>query len=230
MTWVRSGSRYGFIDLESRLIVPLILDEVRDYGRGSDGLYGYDDPDRAAVRRGGKWGFIDDTGAIAVDFIFDKVDDFESGYAYGVIDGKQWRADLQGFVSPHIRSRETPPPTFFFSGNTIHGSQLADLYFKRGGHDHFYKEYFGEWRPRMLFIYIAGRCTLMELFEHLDEGGTLTDGTPDRRLFDRTIPMLRDTFANNPGCTAQQKTELDAQIYAACEAYIYTYLENGWLR
>jgi hypothetical protein len=42
----------GYLDLNGRIVVPLINDEVRTFTNG-----------RAAVKRAGKWGYVDIAGA-----------------------------------------------------------------------------------------------------------------------------------------------------------------------
>jgi WG containing repeat len=63
------GEHYGFIDLQGRIVVPLVFESANDGFHG--GL--------TSVSKAGKWGYIDRNGEVKIPFRFD-----EAGPFYGV--------------------------------------------------------------------------------------------------------------------------------------------------
>ena len=76
------NGKWGFIDREDKMVVPLKYDKVRKF---KDGM--------AAVRIDGKWGFVDRTGKEIVAAKYSTVEDFSEGMA-AVRADKKW-----GFVN-----------------------------------------------------------------------------------------------------------------------------------
>lgn len=102
MAWVSDGEMHGFINEKGEEVIPLVFQDVRDFGEGVapvklDGKWGYIDPVGNSVIRpqfeaamtfreglarvsvGGLWGFIDHSGAFVIEPQFAMVYDFHSG-------------------------------------------------------------------------------------------------------------------------------------------------------
>jgi uncharacterized protein (TIGR02145 family) len=69
---VRSGGKYGFVDITGEVVIPLVYDELAKYYMG-DGF---------KARIGNKWGFINDKGKAVVEIKYDELKDFEHVYDY----------------------------------------------------------------------------------------------------------------------------------------------------
>ncbi len=68
---VYQNKKYGFIDKNAKIVIPLIYDEAEMF---SEGL--------AGVVKDGKWGFINEKGETVIDFTFiGKMESFNKGYA-----------------------------------------------------------------------------------------------------------------------------------------------------
>ena len=62
--------KFGFIDKDFNVIIPMEYDEVEEFSCGL-----------CAVRKGDKWGYIDKQGNVKIPFIFDKASSFKTGVA-----------------------------------------------------------------------------------------------------------------------------------------------------
>lgn len=102
MAWVSDGHAHGFINESGEETIPLVFQDVRDFGEGLapvklDGKWGYIDSlgnsvirpqfdaamtfreGLARVNVGGQWGFIDHSGAFVIEPQFAMVYDFHLG-------------------------------------------------------------------------------------------------------------------------------------------------------
>ena len=102
---VRLGDKWGFINADGSVAIPLSYDFVFPFSEGlavvSKGgqwvLEGYEDS--GGVYRGGQWGFIDKTGAEVIPLIYDRgTASFSEGLAVVVKDEKYGYIDKAGTV------------------------------------------------------------------------------------------------------------------------------------
>lgn len=84
------GQRWGFIDPNGTLVIPMRFNRVSHFWEG-----------RARARHNGKWGFIDKTGEFVIPPRFDWVESFGNGVATAVLDGKLVLIDRQGKILVH---------------------------------------------------------------------------------------------------------------------------------
>ena len=82
---VKKDEKYGFIDAEGNIAVPLIYDDALGFSEGY-----------AAVRQNRKYGFIDKNGNIVIPIIYDKISSFKEGLAKVEKDGKQSYINTNG--------------------------------------------------------------------------------------------------------------------------------------
>lgn len=82
---VEQNGRLGFVDLDGRFVVPLVLEEAYQF---SEGL--------AGVRKDGHWGYVDTHGDLYLPLIFDIVAPFQWGRADVYFQGKPYTIDRQG--------------------------------------------------------------------------------------------------------------------------------------
>lgn len=85
------NGKYGFIDLNGKIIIPAKFDNATHFGEGL-----------AGVRVGEKWGFVDPSGEMVIQPQFDEVGVFSEGLVSVAINGK-W-----GFIDPTGRIVITP--------------------------------------------------------------------------------------------------------------------------
>ena len=81
------GQRWGFIDPNGELVIPMKFNRVSQFSEG-----------RARVRHNGKWGFIDKTGEFAIPPRFEWVESFRNGIAVAVLDEKILLIDRRGMT------------------------------------------------------------------------------------------------------------------------------------
>jgi WG repeat protein len=67
---VRNGNRWGFIDRQGQLVVPIRYEDVEAFSEG-----------RARLLLNGKWGFTDPAGQLVIPFTYDDAGDFSEGLA-----------------------------------------------------------------------------------------------------------------------------------------------------
>lgn len=82
---VEKGGRLGYVDLEGKVVVPLVLEEAYQY---SEGL--------AAVRKEGLWGYLDSQGDIFIPFIFTIAAPFQYGRADVYLGSQHLAIDHKG--------------------------------------------------------------------------------------------------------------------------------------
>lgn len=76
---IKKNKKYGFIDLNNKLIIPLEFDDLRDFKNGL-----------AAAKIGSKWGFINSTGALIIEPNYTEVTDFDDNGLAKVIKKIKW--------------------------------------------------------------------------------------------------------------------------------------------
>ncbi|WP_291255120.1 WG repeat-containing protein [Fusobacterium sp.] len=77
--------KYGYIDYNGELIIPMEYDEAQNFNEGL-----------AGVKSNGKWGFIDENGNVRIGFNFDSVSDFKDGMALVKLGDESYYIDKQG--------------------------------------------------------------------------------------------------------------------------------------
>lgn len=77
--------KYGYINCNGDLQIPIIYDEANNF---SEGL--------AGVKLNGKWGYIDREGNVKIGFNFDEVNNFINGLALVRLDNKYFYIDNTG--------------------------------------------------------------------------------------------------------------------------------------
>lgn len=90
---IREG-KYGYMDAEGHVRVPIKLASGMDFTEGLAGVL---------VAEGGKWGFIDETGAVVIDPRFDSVRPFSEGYAVVTLGKKKSYIDRTGTPAFELR-------------------------------------------------------------------------------------------------------------------------------
>lgn len=95
MARVKLNGKYGFINAQGQLTVPLIYDEC---GYFSDGF--------ARVKKDGKWGLVNKAGVAVVPVKYDNVGMFHEGLVSVQNDGKWGYVDMNGY--------EVIPPQYGF--------------------------------------------------------------------------------------------------------------------
>ncbi|MEM1054395.1 MAG: WG repeat-containing protein [Bacteroidota bacterium] len=90
---VELDGRFGYIDREGKLVVPLRFDAAEPFSE-----------DRAAVRDGDRWGYLGPDGSVAIDSRFDAAGPFAGELAPVRTDG------LWGFIAPD--GRMVVPPQY----------------------------------------------------------------------------------------------------------------------
>jgi tetratricopeptide (TPR) repeat protein len=63
---VKKNKKYGFIDINGSIVIPLIYDDLRDFKNGF-----------AAAKLNSKWGFINQKGLLAIDAKYSEISDFD---------------------------------------------------------------------------------------------------------------------------------------------------------
>lgn len=95
------NGKYGFIDAQGQVAIPLKYDDVAEF---RDGL--------APVELNGKWGFIDTNGSIVIPCMYSYVEAFkENGLACVELNGKMGCIDRAG--------REVVPLKYDCVGNHV---------------------------------------------------------------------------------------------------------------
>jgi hypothetical protein len=88
--------KYGFKDINGKVIVSPIYTYVNDFREGLAAVYkGGEWDENAGQYLGGKWGFINNKGIEVILPIYDCVSDFNEGYAC-VVKGGVWSPFLNG--------------------------------------------------------------------------------------------------------------------------------------
>ncbi|MDO4700882.1 MAG: WG repeat-containing protein [Moraxella sp.] len=78
LMWVYNGGKYGFVNKDGKVIIPLQYDGASDFSEGV-----------AAVKKNGKYGYIDKNGKAVIAFQYDYAGGFQNGQAQvGARDGK----------------------------------------------------------------------------------------------------------------------------------------------
>jgi len=103
------GNKYGLVDTNGRVVLPIIYDLIGILGSKINNLY--------PINKGGKWGFLDHTGEIVTPVVHDKIISFKSMQYCKVSKGNKW-----GVVN--TRGKYTVP--IFYDDITLFG--LGDLY------------------------------------------------------------------------------------------------------
>ncbi len=75
---VRKGKKWGFLDKENNIVIPIIYDYAYSFREGV-----------TAVKKGKKWGVIDEENNIVTPFIYEEVYEFREGLA-AVKEGNKW--------------------------------------------------------------------------------------------------------------------------------------------
>lgn len=83
---VTKGSKYGYVNKQGVLVVPLIYDEAMTLREG-----------KATVQKGGKWGYIDSTGKEVEEFKYEDAGCFRDSLAVVRLHGKY------GFVDHNFK-------------------------------------------------------------------------------------------------------------------------------
>jgi len=88
-TAVKKDGKWGFINGEGEIVVPLIYE---------DKGFGFFSPDEGLcnVKKDGKWGFIDNTGKEVIPFIYEDAAGFGDGFASVKKDGKYGMINAKG--------------------------------------------------------------------------------------------------------------------------------------
>ncbi|MCX6253689.1 MAG: WG repeat-containing protein [Bacteroidia bacterium] len=68
--WVTKDGKYGFMDVNGKLLIPIIYDDANSFSE-----------DRAKVKKDNKYGYVDLNGNIMVPIIYDEGYDFSDGRA-----------------------------------------------------------------------------------------------------------------------------------------------------
>jgi hypothetical protein len=83
---VRINDKWGCIDINGKVVIPIKFDYVDDFLRKKTGKK----TDKAKFREGDKWGAIDDTGRIIIPALYDEImwwnDDLK-----GKLNGGNWQ-------------------------------------------------------------------------------------------------------------------------------------------
>ncbi len=77
--------KYGYIDYNGDLIIPMRYDEAQNFNEGL-----------AGVKFNGKWGFIDENENVRIGFNFDGVSDFKDGVALVKLGDESYYIDKHG--------------------------------------------------------------------------------------------------------------------------------------
>jgi len=83
----KKAGKYGFIDLNGKIIIPATFDEATHFGEGL-----------AGVRVGEQWGFVNKSGEMVIQPQFDDVGVFSEGAASIALKGKWGFIDRKGKV------------------------------------------------------------------------------------------------------------------------------------
>ena len=110
---VRLNGKWGMINTEGKVVIPLKYDCV-DYF--SEGL--------AYVKLNGKYGFVDTTGKVVIPLKYDSVGKFDEGLASVFLNGKRGFVDKTG--------KEVVPPKYDFIYDFVEGLAKVRLYDKFG--------------------------------------------------------------------------------------------------
>ena len=76
--WVKKDGKYGFIDKQGKLVIPIQYDNIGGFAEGL-----------ARVQQNGKYGFLDKSGNTAIPFKFKNAGSFELGLAWVVDDSNK---------------------------------------------------------------------------------------------------------------------------------------------
>lgn len=76
---IKKDGKYGFIDVNNKIVIPLNFDDLRDF---SNGL--------AAAKVGSRWGFIDSSGKMLIEPIYNDVSNFDKHGLAKVIKKLKW--------------------------------------------------------------------------------------------------------------------------------------------
>lgn len=76
--WVKKDGKYGFIDKQGKLVIPIQYDNIGGFAEGM-----------ARVQQNGKYGFLDKNGNTAIPFKFKNAGSFEMGIAWVVDDNNK---------------------------------------------------------------------------------------------------------------------------------------------
>ena len=85
LAYVRLYDKYGFINREGEIVIPLEYEYAHDFIEGL-----------AAVRLNGKWGFIDTVGNMVIPFKYDDVGDFKNGKVDVIMNGEHFVINKNG--------------------------------------------------------------------------------------------------------------------------------------
>ena len=85
LAYVRLDDKYGFINREGEIVIPLEYEYAHDFIEGL-----------AAVRLNGKWGFIDTVGNRVIPFKYDDVGDFKNGKVDVIMNGEHFVINKNG--------------------------------------------------------------------------------------------------------------------------------------
>jgi len=92
---VTRGGKEGYLDLQGKVVVPLVYDAAMPF---SSGL--------AAVRRDDKWGYVDREGKIAIPFRLEEAGQFASGLAPARVGAKSGFINKSGAFAFYLPFRQ----------------------------------------------------------------------------------------------------------------------------
>lgn len=75
----KKNKKYGFIDVNGKVVIPLIYDDLRDFKNGL-----------AAAKINSKWGFINENGSLAIEAKYSEVSNFDKYKLARVVNKDKW--------------------------------------------------------------------------------------------------------------------------------------------
>lgn len=89
---VMRKEKWGFLDLQGKMVIPVAYDEMRPFSRGL-----------AAVQKENKWGYIDRNGTVVIPFQFEDAGPFANGLAPARIGKETGFIDRSGKFAFHLK-------------------------------------------------------------------------------------------------------------------------------
>jgi WG containing repeat len=108
---VMRNRKWGFLDLQGKIAIPLVYEEMRPF---SGGL--------ALVQKENKWGYIDRNGTVVIPFQFDHAGPFANGLAPAKISNETGFIDRSGKFAFHLKFKYSSG----FFGLNSEGLFIAD--------------------------------------------------------------------------------------------------------
>ncbi len=129
---VEDGGKYGFIDFEGNIIVPLIYNHVRNFNEGVAWV------NLGGIKQnydciGGKWGFIDEEGKVIrkIDLELVNMGDFSEGLSW-VMRGKNKYNGVWGIIDITGKWVLKPKHEFRLAHGFDNGISIVELNQKKG--------------------------------------------------------------------------------------------------